>query len=304
VTEDGYNWVNYFQEVPSTMVHKYPRRVINDGNDHLRHYSRFKEDMINGNLPPLSYVDPRYYDFPDAPQNDNHPDNADVTEGEKLLKDIYETLRRSPQWNSSLLIITYDEHGGFFDAVSTPFNVPNPDDIIHEDFNFDRLGVRIPTIMVSPWIRRGTVVHRAPPAQQPFNNSEYEIASIPATINKMWGLTSDYLTKRDAWASTFEQLFDELTEPRTDAPLTLPEVPPSPHPLNDMHLPIMGLQQDFVTLAAGLIDDTATVVNGGRKMSEMEGSLYVKNAFSKYAGRCLYPKGTVDWFEGCEKYNN
>lgn len=76
------------------------------------------------------------------------------------MKEVYETLRKSRQWNESLLVITYDEHGGFYDHVQTPYkNIPSPDGNTAPPptfFSFDRLGVRVPTIMVSPWIKKGT----------------------------------------------------------------------------------------------------------------------------------------------------
>lgn len=93
------------------------------------------------------------------PANDDHPSH-DVYQGQMFVKEVYETLRSSPQWNETLFIITYDEHGGFFDHVPTPVSgVPSPDGIVGPDpfdFKFDRLGVRIPTIMISPWIEKGT----------------------------------------------------------------------------------------------------------------------------------------------------
>lgn len=297
VMEEGYNWVNYFQEVPATMVHTYPRTVVNDGNDHLRHYSRFVEDALSGNLPPLSYIDPRYFDFPGAPQNDNHPGNADVKNGEASLKHVYETLRQSPQWNSSLLIITYDEHGGFYDHVPTPLYAPNPDGQVHDDFDFDRVGVRVPTIMVSPWIAKGKVIHGPPANQKPTNTSEYEASSVASTIKKMWGLSSDFLTERDRWAGTFEHIFNDLSQPRTDCPM---ELPPAPTPTlqPDLNEPVMGLQEDFILFAAGLINDD---IPKGTVFTELEGSLYVKQALSRYFGKCIYPKGSLDYFEGCEE---
>ena len=95
----------------------------------------------------------------DSPANDDHPSH-DVANGQRLVKEVYETLRGSPQWNETLLVITYDEHGGFYDHVQTPYvNVPNPDGNTGPPpafFKFDRLGVRVPTIMVSPWIKKGT----------------------------------------------------------------------------------------------------------------------------------------------------
>lgn len=101
----------------------------------------------------------RYFDIKGSPANDDHPSH-DVANGQKLVKEVYETLRGSRQWNESLLVITYDEHGGFYDHVQTPYvNVPSPDGNTGPPpnfFKFDRLGVRVPTIMVSPWIKKGT----------------------------------------------------------------------------------------------------------------------------------------------------
>lgn len=83
-----------------------------------------------------------------------------MLKSQMLVKEVYETLRASPHWNETLLIITYDEHGGYFDHVSTPVRgVPSPDGIAGPEpfnFTFNRLGVRVPTIMVSPWIEKGT----------------------------------------------------------------------------------------------------------------------------------------------------
>ena len=78
------------------------------------------------------------------------------------MKKVYEAVRASPNWNETLLIITYDEHGGFYDHFPTPLRIPNPDGKNGTDgFNFTRIGVRIPTVMVSPWINKGTIVHKA-----------------------------------------------------------------------------------------------------------------------------------------------
>ena len=77
-----------------------------------------------------------------------------------LVKEIYEALQSSPQWNQTLFVITYDEHGGYYDHVPTLVRgVPCPDDVIGPEpffFKFDRLGVRVPAILVSPWTEKGT----------------------------------------------------------------------------------------------------------------------------------------------------
>ena len=85
-----------------------------------------------------------------------------MAEGQRFVKEVYEALRSGPQWEETLLVITYDEHGGFYDHVPTPAGagvVPSPDGIVSAapiSFAFDRLGVRVPAILVSPWIEPGT----------------------------------------------------------------------------------------------------------------------------------------------------
>lgn len=83
----------------------------------------------------------------------------DMAAGEQYYKDIYEALRASPQWNDTLFIVTFDEHGGFYDHVPTPLNVPSPGDgeksYPLRGIEFNRLGVRIPTLLISPWVPKG-----------------------------------------------------------------------------------------------------------------------------------------------------
>jgi len=128
--ENGLTWKSYFQEVPATVFYRYLRRQPAIGNIH--HYSLFKEAAAAGTLPTYSFIDPRYFDTPRYAQNDDHP-SADVSEGQKLFKDVYETIRASPQWEDTVLIVTYDEHGGYYDHVPTPLDVPNPDGLVGED---------------------------------------------------------------------------------------------------------------------------------------------------------------------------
>jgi hypothetical protein len=138
----------------------------------------------------------------------------DITAGEKLIKTVYETIRNSPHWNESLLVITYDEHGGFFDHVVPPTTVSPGDKITdeennHHNFDFTQLGVRVPTIVISPLIPRGTIDHAI-----------YDHASLLATLEKLYGLKP--MTRRDRQANTFNHLF-ALESPRADAPSMLPE---------------------------------------------------------------------------------
>jgi len=145
----------------------------------------------------------------------------DVTRGEKLIKEVYEAIRNSPRWNESALVITYDEHGGFYDHVVPPA-APAPGDVAkgtHNGFDFKQLGVRVPTVIVSPLIPKGTIDHRA-----------YDHSSVPATLTKVFNLPPvggrSSLTNRDAAANTFESLFS-LPDARVDAPTQLPDPPDS-----------------------------------------------------------------------------
>lgn len=147
----------YFQNIPTTLFYRNLRKLKYISKFH-QYDLKFKKDARNGKLPPLTVIEPRYFDLTGLPANDDHPSH-DVANGQMLVKEVYETLRASPQWNETLLVITYDEHGGFFDHVKTPFvNIPSPDGNTGPApyfFKFDRLGVRVPTIMVSPWIKKG-----------------------------------------------------------------------------------------------------------------------------------------------------
>ncbi|KAJ7566005.1 hypothetical protein O6H91_02G084400 [Diphasiastrum complanatum] len=216
----------YYQNIPSTITYD-SLRQLKHVTKFYDYYLHFKQHAKEGKLPNYTVIEPSYFDSPILPGNDDHPVH-DVSNGQRLVKEVYETLRKSPQWNELLLIITYDEHGGFYDHVPTPVkNVPNPDGLngpAPHFFQFDRLGVRVPTIMVSPWINKGTVVHE-PNGPSPY--SQYEHSSIPATVKKIFNLKADFLTKRDAWAGTFESIISTRTTPRTDCPEELPSPPTS-----------------------------------------------------------------------------
>ena len=115
---------------------------------------------------------------------------SDMRAGEQYIKDIYESLRNSPQWNDTLFVITYDEHGGFYDHVSPPQkDIPPPGDgessYPTTYFKFDRLGVRIPTLLISPWIQKGTVISEPPDKAKPTSSSEFDLTSIIASSRKL-----------------------------------------------------------------------------------------------------------------------
>ncbi len=150
--------------------------------------------------------------------NSQHPQDG-VTAGEALIKATYEAIRSSPHWDTSLLILTWDEHGGFYDHVAPPAAIAPGDTPIGSKYNkfgfsFDRYGVRVPAVIVSPRIPRNTIDHRL-----------YDHSSIPATIAAAFAL--DALTARDRAANSVLALLS-LQAARTDAPATLPDPIPVP----------------------------------------------------------------------------
>jgi len=114
--------------------------------------SSFLEDAASGNLAAISWIDPNFVDLSfigPSGSNDDHPP-SDVMAGQELVLKLYNAVVTSPKWNKTLLVIVYDEHGGFFDHVSPP---PAEDDT----FIFRHYGVRVPAFVVSPWVERGKV---------------------------------------------------------------------------------------------------------------------------------------------------
>ncbi len=144
--------------------------------------------------------------------NSMHPLD-DVTRGERLIKDTYEAIRNSPHWESSVLLVVFDEHGGFYDHVAPPSAIPPGDVVVdpgnsRHGFTFDQLGVRVPALVISPLIKRGVIDH-----------TEYDHTSLLATVQRLFGIKA--MTRRDAAANDFLHLFS-LATPR-DTPATLPE---------------------------------------------------------------------------------
>lgn len=283
--EDGYSFGVYHQSLPSVLFLNSLRQVKYANKFHT--WSKFRRDAKAGKLPNYSFLEPKYFDLKTNPANDDHPSH-DVAEGQKLLKEVYELLRQSPQWEETLLIITYDEHGGFFDHVATPVkNVPSPDDIIGPEpwlFEFDRLGVRVPTIMVSPWINKGTVVHNP---VGPTPSSVFEHSSVPATVKKMFNLKSDFLTRRDKWAATFEHVFMERDSPRTDCPEELPSPPWSlRHSPPNEEAPLTEWQSELVQLAMTLVSNASTgiqnLLQAPKSMNVREASEFVEDATRRF----------------------
>jgi phospholipase C len=207
----GHSWAIYFHD----FAHAYTIASLRNPLfvPHFRFAKQFFDDLKHDRLPAYSFIEPRYFDFLRWKANDQHPPH-DMRLGEHLLADVYESLRRSSAWDSSLLVVLFDEHGGLFDHVPPPEAV-NPDGNVSANppFRFDRLGPRVPALLISPRLARGVVESRT-----------FDHTSIIATARELFAL-GDPLTARDRAAHTFHDLLQ--TSVRTDTPAELTR-PPEP----------------------------------------------------------------------------
>ena len=207
------SWAVYYSD--QNEVAQYTR--INTQRANFKLYeASFAADAAAGKLANYNFLIPRFAgSATNGPATSMHAPQ-DVRPGDQLVADVYATLRASPQWSQMLLIVTFDEHGGYFDHATPPAAV-NPDGInspapgdsasFAPPFAFDRLGLRVPTILASPYLPAGVVC-----------SLQLQHTSVHVTVRKLFGIPGS-LTKRDAAAATFEGLF--LATPRSDAPAAL-----------------------------------------------------------------------------------
>ncbi len=181
----------------------------------IEYYDQFLADCKNGNLPNYSYLEPNHTVHTTADgiaiASDQDLDH-DVRAGEIFIASVYNAIRLNPDlWASTAMLIVYQEHGGFYDHVPPPACAPDgysagpANTGLNFTFNFDRLGVRVPAILISPWIPKGTVVS---------SGRIFEHASIPATLTDFFIGNFDQCTPREKAASTF---LDVLSLPQMRA---------------------------------------------------------------------------------------
>ena len=189
-----------------------------------RRFGRFREDVRNDNLPVYSFLEPQHV-IP--PWTSQHPFWG-VSHGEALIARVYNDLVENPRvFEKTLLVVVWDEHGGFYDHVVPPghagWNAARPD-IQHEvvapdgnrdnpfGFDFTRLGVRVPAVAISPWIERGSVFGWN--AENAEDRHTFDHTSVLSTVGKMTGVWVD--SARARRATSLEVTLNRAT-PRRDA---------------------------------------------------------------------------------------
>lgn len=204
LADKGLSGRYYYSDVPITAILRPPLGPI------TKPLTQFFADASAGNLPNVAYIDPRFAGEDQGLSNDDHP-LADIRNGQAFVARIYEAITTSPNWPDTVLIINYDEWGGFFDHVTPPLAPQTELDAALG--NDGRLGFRVPCLMMSPLARRGFVGHK-----------QYDHTSILSMIEWRWGL--DPLSIRDRTANNIAHALDFSRLKIVVAPVF--SVPPGP----------------------------------------------------------------------------
>ena len=197
LNDKGIPWMYYYGNIPVVSLYQ--------GLDvsRMQPFSQFLADAKAGTLPPVVYIDPAFND------NDDHPPVHPIN-GQQLIASVYNALATSPQWKNCLLVITYDEHGGFFDHVSPPQTV---DDLAAQGFN--QLGFRVPTLVAGPYVKQGYI-----------SSVQYEHCSALRELERAFGLPS--LNQRTMAAPDLSDFLDadRLASGEWALPFLIPTVDP------------------------------------------------------------------------------
>jgi phospholipase C len=150
LTSAGVSWA-YFEHGYCSLRF-YERHTFDDANIFTADDPEFSffERARAGALPSVSFIDPHFVEYPPDANCDGPP--ADVADGQKFVRKVVESVVASPAWNKTMMLIVYDEHGGFYDHVPPPAGAP-----ASADFPIQTLGVRVPSFVISPWVKGGTV---------------------------------------------------------------------------------------------------------------------------------------------------
>ncbi len=201
LTEHGVSW--HYYENGYCFLRMFERFTFDEEFIVKEGIKRFEADAKAGKLPSVSFIDPDFIDVP--PGNDDGPP-ANVADGQHLVGRIVNAVIESPNWKKTLLVITYDEHGGFFDHVPPPAAIPVS--------GINEYGVRVPTFVVSPWVDQKSV-----------NNTLFDHTSIAKTIaRRFMSAKPPDMGERMAGANDLSAVLRSTV--RTDRPSI--RVPPRP----------------------------------------------------------------------------
>jgi phospholipase C len=308
LADAGHTWKIYGYSGRPLTSHDFPDTLTPGPNGEVvSGFARFQADAASGSLAAFSYIEPEWATHSKTAgeqaddkhnfhvENDQHP-VSNLAVGEKLLYDIYQALRNGPAWEKTLLIITYDEHGGNYDHVPPPTGATAPDGVIGSSgFDFTRFGVRVPAVLVSPLIPEGTILHAPSDGRPPFDHT-----SIIATLRARFAIGA--LGRRDAAAPDVGSALT-LQTPRTDDPLAGIEPPTAADPVLQAGSPPVGaapssfLEAKAVAAAAlpvpaDPIADPEATVKTLKTAADQYNFIQERRAAWRAAGRPLKYPGT------------
>jgi phospholipase C len=219
----GRTWRIYHDGLPQAAgIRNLRGEFLNPRTSSFKDMDDFFQLLKDGGLADYNFIEPRYdpgNNYLDG--NSMHPLN-DIRRGDELVKKVYEAIRNSSYWGETMLVIMFDEHGGFYDHQSPPATVPPGDEARFANpnytFRFDRLGIRVPAIVVSPYTSKGLVIGKEPNDR----STVFDHTSVLATVERLFALPP--LTKRDAAANSLEIGLD-LASPRLTPAEALTEIP-------------------------------------------------------------------------------
>jgi phospholipase C len=199
LNEKSIDWKVYFGDTPLSLLFVHQWSPENAARHH--HMMAFYQDAAGdeSKFPAFAFIEPAYLQ-PGA--NDAHPPH-DIISADVLVASVYNALRANePLWQSTLLVLLFDEHGGFYDHVFPP--PATPPDHHTEEFDFTQYGVRVPAILISPWVGNGVIPDL------------FDHTSLLRYLQDKWTLND--LGARTARAASFAGAINAAALPRTDAP--------------------------------------------------------------------------------------
>jgi phospholipase C len=256
--QKGIKWSIYHHGMPQSMMLEH----LWDKFDQYHRIDGFFADAKGkaDAFPEYAFIEPSY-GGPD--QNDQHPP-TDIRKGEILIAQIYNALRANEDlWRSTLFVLLYDEHGGFYDHVEPPKNAVPPDNNSQE-FSFTQYGVRVPAILISPWVDKG------------FIPDIFDHTSLLKYAADKWGLDAAALGARTANAASFAPALAKRSSPRTDTPglfdlAALPSVKTVlPNTTNEFQNSLVSFSH-FLEAKMSHVEELAAV--GYRSLKSLDGAL-------------------------------
>jgi phospholipase C len=241
--------------------------------ERFRPIACFWDDAEHGDLADYSFIEPRYFtdEILGHMPNDQHPPH-DVVYGEQLIAKVYNAVRSSPAWKKTLLVITFDEHGGCYDHAAPPLATPPQPHAGPDGFLFNRYGVRVPAVLISPYIAAGTILRNAPDGLlHQGGPAPFDHTSIIRTLRERFDPDGPPLTDRDASAPSLDLVLI-LENPSNDGPdeIEPPDYTPTlkelriakDMPPNDLQRSLCALTAHLPPTGTNILDHLNALRNG------------------------------------------